>query len=144
MASQDDLTLLKEMHQRREISDEQYDVLRRHVLWGTPLPQLIEEVPAPRSAPPPPAPVGPAGRAAGSSGYVPDDPLTAPWRPDTGFVPAQAVGSPPAGRAPAGRRPPPADPSAGYRPSGEPSAGYRSSGEPPGGFPPARGAPGGL
>ena len=49
MASQDDLALLKQMYQRGEISDEQYDVLRRHVLWGTPLPQLIDEVPAPRA-----------------------------------------------------------------------------------------------
>ena len=60
MASQDDLTLLKQMYQRGEISDEQYDVLRRHVLWGTPLPQLIDEVPAPRARPPVPAPRAPA------------------------------------------------------------------------------------
>ena len=29
MTSQDDLALLKQMYQRGEISDEQYDVLRR-------------------------------------------------------------------------------------------------------------------
>ena len=49
MTSQDDLALLKQMYQRGEITDEQYDVLRRHVLWGTPLPQLEDECPSPRS-----------------------------------------------------------------------------------------------
>ena len=48
MTSQDGLALLKQMHQRGEITDEQYDALRRHVLWGTPLPDL-EDVPSPRS-----------------------------------------------------------------------------------------------
>ena len=46
MASQDDLALLKQMYERGEISDEQYDTLRRHVLWGTPLPSLVDEDPA--------------------------------------------------------------------------------------------------
>jgi hypothetical protein len=54
MAGQDDLTLLKELYQRGEIDDEQYDVLRRHVLWGTPLPQLVDE--AGTAAPEPAAP----------------------------------------------------------------------------------------
>jgi hypothetical protein len=43
--SQDDLALLKQMYQRGEIDDEQYDVLRRHVLWGTPLPDLVDDPP---------------------------------------------------------------------------------------------------
>ena len=51
MTSQDDLALLKQMHERGELSDEQYDTLRRHVLWGTPLPQLPEE-PPPAEPPP--------------------------------------------------------------------------------------------
>jgi hypothetical protein len=49
MTSQDGLALLKQMHQRGEITDEQYDTLRRHVLWGTPLPEFGDGVPAPRS-----------------------------------------------------------------------------------------------
>ena len=49
MTSQDGLALLKQMHQRGEITDEQYDTLRRHVLWGTPLPEFGTRVPAPRS-----------------------------------------------------------------------------------------------
>ena len=63
MTSQDDLALLKQMYQRGEISDEQYDVLRRHVLWGTPLPQLMDEVPSPRRETPPAAVTPPAPRA---------------------------------------------------------------------------------
>src|SRR5829696_1412594 len=142
MASQDDLTLLKQMHRRGEISDEQYDVLRRHVLWGAPLPQLMDEVP-----PASPAPGRPrvADRYATPAGYVPDDPPTAPWRPETGFV---AVPERPAG-PPRGRRPGPDrgladyDPGTGqraapppYRPGGEPAAparvppSYRPEGEP--------------
>lgn len=60
MTSRDDLTQLKQMYQRGEISDEQYDALRRHVLWGTPLPQFLEEPAAPPPAPPRPPPVPPA------------------------------------------------------------------------------------
>ncbi|MFL6129285.1 MAG: SHOCT domain-containing protein [Mycobacteriales bacterium] len=83
MTSQDDLTLLKRMYQRGEISDEQYDVLRRHVLWGTPLPQLIGEVPAP---PVPPAPRTlphadtPAARAGSERAGPPTGALAAPGR----------------------------------------------------------------
>src|SRR5437870_8923320 len=71
MAS-DDLALLKQMHQRGEITDEQYDVLRRHVLWGTPLPEVVEEAAAPpEDWNPPPGPPGTpprhrAGNAIGS------------------------------------------------------------------------------
>ena len=87
MASQDDLTLLKQMYQRGEISDEQYDVLRRHVLWGTPLPQLIDEVPAPRApAPPVSAPRAPAVSAPPRAGQ----PRAAP--------PRAAPSAPPAAR----------------------------------------------
>jgi hypothetical protein len=158
MASQDDLTLLKQLYRRGEISDEQYDVLRRHVLWGTPLPQLIDEAPlapappAPRrpapAVPPasrrpaPPAPRGPApavpptvrpappaygpdrsagGPPAASSSSLPDGPLTAPWRSDTGFVPAPD--RPTSGRgAPGHPAPAPPGPDRGsavaYRPAG--------------------------
>jgi len=72
MTSEDDLTLLKQLYQRGEISDEQYDLLRRHVLWGTPLPQPADE-PTPLPAPPPPPvrtlyrsgyPTAPPGRSA--------------------------------------------------------------------------------
>src|SRR5215203_1560932 len=117
MAAQDDLTLLKQMHWRGEISDEQYDVLRRHVLWGTPLPQLMDEVPpAPPRAPGPP-PV--ADRYVASAGYVADDRLTAPWRSDTGFVavPERPAG-PPRGRPSGPDRAPAAyDPGTGQRPA---------------------------
>jgi hypothetical protein len=141
MASQDDLTLLKRMYQRGEISDEQYDVLRRHVLWGTPLPQLIDEVPPPRAAPPP-APVRAPDRRGGSPGYAPEDPLTAPWRPDTGFVRAPDRPGPAPGpkRSPTAYDPgPTVPPAAPRRPSGygEPPAPdrgpspYRTLGEAP-------------
>jgi hypothetical protein len=56
MTSQDDLTLLKQMYQRGEITDEEYDVLRRHVLWGTPLPELLDEPPPIPRQPGPPQP----------------------------------------------------------------------------------------
>jgi Short C-terminal domain len=49
VAAQDGLALLKQMYQRGEITDEQYDTLRRHLLWGTPLPPLGDDVPEPRS-----------------------------------------------------------------------------------------------
>ena len=48
MTSQDGLALLRQMHERGEITDEQYDSLRRHVLWGTPLPSP-QDLPPPRS-----------------------------------------------------------------------------------------------
>src|SRR6266516_5783665 len=61
MAS-DDLALLKQMYQRGEITDQQYDVLRRHVLWGTPLPDLMDDPSMePLTGPPPPMPPPPAG-----------------------------------------------------------------------------------
>ncbi len=73
MTSQDDLALLKGMHQRGEITDAQYDVLRRHVLWGTPLPQPSDDVPAPRAAADP------------ADGYVPGAATVGPDRyPEVG------------------------------------------------------------
>ena len=53
MTSHDGLALLEQMHQRGEITDEQYDTLRRHVLRGTP-PQSGGGAPAPSSGPVPP------------------------------------------------------------------------------------------
>jgi hypothetical protein len=75
MTSQDDLALLKGMHQRGEITDPQYDVLRRHVLWGTPLPELMDDVPASR------APVDGyvPGAATVGPGQNPDPPHTSGW-----------------------------------------------------------------
>ena len=81
MTSQDDLTLLKQMYQRGEISDEEYDVLRRHVLWGTPLPELIDE--------PPPMPPG-AGRPATRQPGPPSQPHT-----DARGIPAARQPAPP-------------------------------------------------
>jgi hypothetical protein len=149
MTSQDDLTLLKQMYQRGEITDEEYDVLRRHVLWGTPLPELMDEPPAAgRPAPPPartpvpPPPRGaggppagpPAGRPAGGrdpagppSGRTPAGPPggRGPGGPPTGRVPAR----PPAGRDPGG--PPsgrtPAVPPAGRDPGGPPTGRPRAA-----------------
>jgi hypothetical protein len=81
MTSQDGLALLKQMHQRGEITDEQYDTLRRHVLWGTPLPQFGGDVPAPRS---------------GAGGYVPGAATVGPDRfPEPpGRHPAEPAGYP--------------------------------------------------
>jgi hypothetical protein len=86
MTSQDDLALLKAMYQRGEITDEQYDVLRRHVLWGTPLPKLVDE-PVDGSTGAPAARVGP------------------PTGPPRMTAPPRAQRPPPGhGRAPAGTR----------------------------------------
>jgi hypothetical protein len=77
MSSQDDLTLLKQMFRRGEISEEQYEALRRHVLWGTPLPQLIDDLPTRGgTASGGPAP-GPADRGPGGSFPGGPDPRTA-------------------------------------------------------------------
>jgi hypothetical protein len=95
-----------------------------------------------------------ADRYAAPAGYVPDDPLTTPWRPETGFVagPERAAG-PTRGRPPGPDRGPAAyDPGTGqraappyrsggeptaparvplsYRPQGEPGPAYRPEGEP--------------
>src|SRR6266496_1512170 len=85
MAS-DDLALLKQMYQRGEITDEQYDVLRRHVLWGTPLPDLVDDPPPALSMPPPP------------TGPVP--PPLAPPPPAQPPMAQQPVGSPPTAQPP--------------------------------------------
>jgi hypothetical protein len=77
MSSQDDLTLLKEMYQRGEISDSEYDTLRRHVLWGTPLPELIDE--PTMVTPPPAAPQRPAAPPP----RPPEAPRRPPWEVPT-------------------------------------------------------------
>jgi len=74
MTSSDDLALLKQMYQRGEITDEQYDVLRRHVLWGTPLPELVEDPAPARTAPRPPQ-----GRPRHARDSTPAGPP--PWSP---------------------------------------------------------------
>jgi hypothetical protein len=90
MTSQDGLALLKQMHQRGEITDEQYDTLRRHVLWGTPLPASPGAVPPPRSGADP------------SGGYVPGNATIGPDR----------FPGPPGYPDPRGR--PPGEPAAGH------------------------------
>jgi hypothetical protein len=103
MTSQDDLALLKRMYQRGEITDEQYDVLRRHVLWGTPLPQLVDEPPQV------PKPLGPP--VALPRRQAPGAPVEPPRRPPRG---APLMERPPltepARRPPAPAAPPPAAP----------------------------------
>ena len=103
MTSQDGLALLKQMHQRGEITDEQYDTLRRHVLWGTPLPASLDAVPPPRSGADPSggyvpgsATIGPA-RFPGPPGY-PDPRGRLPEEPAAGYpsrYPAQPPGQAP-------------------------------------------------
>src|SRR6185295_10750938 len=88
MTSQDGLALLKQMHQRGEITDEQYDTLRRHVLWGTPLPASLDAVPPPRSGADP------------SGGYVPGSATIGPDRfPGPPGYPSRYPAQPP-GQAP--------------------------------------------
>ena len=144
MTSQDDLALLKRMYQRGEITDEQYDVLRRHVLWGTPLPQLGDDVPAPRPAADPtpraagpvPSGAGPAPRGGARSAPVPGGSGPVPGRPvgrDAGTGPGGYV--PGTGTVGPGRYPEPGD---GRYPSGPPEPappdpGRRYAGEPGGG-----------
>lgn len=57
--------MLNQLRKDGEITEEQYETLRRHVLWGTPLPELLEEegisaaaeeAESPQTAPPPAAP----------------------------------------------------------------------------------------
>jgi len=103
MTSQDGLALLKQMHQRGEITDEQYDTLRRHVLWGTPLPASLDAVPPPRSGADPSggyvpgsATIGP-DRFPGPPGY-PDPRGRLPEEPAAGYLsryPAQPPGQAP-------------------------------------------------
>jgi hypothetical protein len=55
--SDDDIAELKRMRDRGEITGAQYEVLRRHVLWGTTLPEAVESLagqdrPAPYADPP--------------------------------------------------------------------------------------------
>jgi len=137
MTSQDDLALLKQMYQRGEISDEQYDVLRRHVLWGTPLPLLMDDVPGPRQEPPPAVPA-PRADPDVPTYATPQAPRYSAASPDQGRhgPPAEgsrqarreaAQGSEPSGYTPSGYRPPtgsypppggPAPPANGYQPTG--------------------------
>jgi hypothetical protein len=123
MTSQDDLTLLKQMHQRGEITDAQYDVLRRHVLWGTPLPQLADDLPAPRPSP------------EQRGGYVPGAGTVGPDRnPDAGDVrhaPGRYAGDPAGGRQAGDPGGGPTAPRGG-RYAGDPDGG-RYAGEPGGG-----------
>jgi len=64
----DDITLLNKLRKDGEITEEQYETLRRHVLWGTPLPELLEEegIGEPTAADPEPAPE-PAGESSAES-----------------------------------------------------------------------------
>jgi hypothetical protein len=99
MSSQDDLTLLKDMYQRGEISDTEYDTLRRHVLWGTPLPELIDEptmlAPPAAERPAPPLP------------RQPEAPRRPPWEVPTDETFRYEPPRNPAAAEPApGRRPP--------------------------------------
>jgi hypothetical protein len=135
MTSQDGLALLKQMHQRGEITDEQYDTLRRHVLWGTPLPEFGDGVPAPRSG------ADPVG------GYVPGAATVGPHRPPD--PPGRYSAEPPgAATVGPGRYPDPPgsyrdrpgaypDPSGAHRdpPGAYPDPPGRYPGEPAGGYP---------
>lgn len=140
MTSQDDLTLLREMYRRGEIDHEQYDVLRRHVMWGTPLPQVTEEL---RGAPLADYPTSPgwsppADHPAGSPGAAAPGPA-----PPAGLLPAFPLADAPertrarrdeprtAARRSRGSERPPADtdltnPTAAARPSGRPAGGVPS------------------
>ena len=102
MTSQDGLALLKQMHQRGEITDEQYDTLRRHVLWGTPLPAARAPSRRRGRAPTRPAGTSPAPQPSGPdrfpgpagypdpSGRPPGEPAAAAPEPDPAQPPGQA------------------------------------------------------
>jgi hypothetical protein len=64
--SDDDIAQLKRMRDRGEITGAQYETLRRHVLWGTPLPEAVESLTAATEEDPPPPwqPYVPGGRRA--------------------------------------------------------------------------------
>src|SRR6266542_2877009 len=90
------------MRDHGEITQAQYDVLRRHVLWGTPLPEAVEAL-ADQEAPAPPS----APAAA--------NPPPPPYPPAAGNPPAAPYPGPPSGGHPAA--PPYPDPATGHRPA---------------------------
>jgi len=106
-----DIAELKRMRNRGEISDEEYETLRRHVLWGVPLPDVgqhyepdppVEPMPPPAThawtPPPPPPPPGTPPAHLPSPGYHTGAQPAVP--PDTGW----ATGAPGATGAPRGIR----------------------------------------
>ncbi len=100
--SDDDIAQLKRMRDHGEITQAQYDVLRRHVLWGTPLPEAVEALAEQEGPAPPYAP------AAGN-------PPAPPYPPAAGNPPAAPYPGPPSGGHPAA--PPYPDPATGHRPA---------------------------
>jgi hypothetical protein len=123
--SDDDIAQLKLMRDRGEISDAQYEVLRRHVLWGTPLPEAMESLageeprqqpsgrfvrqaqPRPRAAQPDTGPAG-SQRDSGTDYFRPATPVSRPGSPaaangthQTGPHQPSAAGQPPVPGQPA-------------------------------------------
>ena len=154
MTSQDGLAQLRQMHERGEITDEQYDALRRHVLWGTPLPDL-EDVPSPRSGADPVGGyvpgaatvgpdrsryAGPAGRPVGPSEATGPAPQRyASRRERREAEEARAHYPAPPAHHPAQDYPPPADQPRGFPPRDYPLPDYPPPADRPPSDPPPRG-----
>jgi hypothetical protein len=89
--SDDDIAQLKRMRDRGEITSAQYETLRRHVLWGTPLPEAVESLGADAEEEPAPAwqPYVPGRRGAeqrpANPWPAPDDEPTEQYRPPEQF-----------------------------------------------------------
>jgi hypothetical protein len=125
-----DIAQLRQMRERGEISDEEYEALRRHVLWGAPLPELgqsdepddldddlPEDLDEPTSAHPMPdavtewSPVPPAPPSLASPPLGPASgahPAVSPLGPASGAHPAVSPLGPAGGEDPAA--PPMPDP----------------------------------
>ena len=91
--SDDDIAQLKRMRDRGEITSAQYETLRRHVLWGTPLPEAVEALGEAEDDPRQSSwqPYVPGGRRAepvNPWSTPPDDEPTEQYRPPEHFRPA--------------------------------------------------------
>jgi len=153
MTSQDGLAQLRQMHERGEITDEQYDALRRHVLWGTPLPDL-EDVPSPRSGADPVGGyvpgaatvgpdrsryAGPAGRPVGPSEATGPAPQRYASRRERREAEEARAHYPAPPAHPAQDYPPPADQPRGFPPRDYPLPDYPPPADRPPSDPPPRG-----
>lgn len=90
MVSPDNIAQLRQMRDNGEISEEEYEALRRHVLWGAPLPDLSpsDEPDAPDASAEPAATDPPAEPATGRSPGPPGPLPTPPLGPASGAQPA--------------------------------------------------------
>jgi hypothetical protein len=138
--SDDDIAQLRRMRDHGEITDAQYDVLRRHVLWGTPLPEAVESLaaddapprPGPAATPRHPGPAAPPAYTGPPSGSFPA--YTGP--PSGGFPAVPPYTGPPSGSVPHYTGPPSGSfPALGHPTGGQPGIPPQQTGWPSGQVP---------